>query len=192
MEQHVVSMMIQLVRGFTNLDWTPPRVHLQTYTLKGAENTSSLKNSQVVIEKKYTGICIPFDILANPPTSKNLGSGTKFNVELGNIPKINAQVIKELIAQSSYTRSLKAEQVAQILAISVRQMQRTLKQENTTFKTIAEEILVAEAKKMLSEQSRPIVDIAAEFGYTEQANFTRAFKRLVGVSPSQYRQGYNK
>jgi hypothetical protein len=64
-EQHVVSMMIQLVRGFTSPHWTPPHVDLQTHTLKGAEKTATFKGSQVIINKPYTGIAIPKAILLN-------------------------------------------------------------------------------------------------------------------------------
>jgi AraC-like DNA-binding protein len=31
-------------------------------------------------------------------------------------------------------------------------------------------------------------DLAFELGYTKPANFTRAFKRWVGVSPSEFRR----
>lgn len=189
-EQHVVSLMIQLVRSFTASDWTSSCVHLQTHTLSGAESTSSFANSQVLIDKPYTGICIPFDVLDNRPVliDETEIINTDLTVNSVNVPTITRQIIKELIAQSSYTRSLSAEQIAQTLAISVRQMQRILKQEDTTFRSISDEVLVEEAKKMLSNFNASVVDIAVEFGYSEAANFTRAFKRLSGMSPSEYRQ----
>mgnify|MGYP003885158631 FL=1 len=35
-----------------------------------------------------------------------------------------------------------------------------------------------------------IVDIAEKTGYTNDASFRRAFKRLMGVSPTDYRKQF--
>jgi AraC-like DNA-binding protein len=187
-EQHVVSLMIQLVRGFTRNDWTPPSVHLQTHTLKGAENTTSFKNSQVTTNKPLTGIFIPQTLLGNKSISDNKNNLIMAPKEHEAIPQVNSLVIKELLSQSSYTRTLNAEQTAQILGISVRQMQRLLKQEQSTFRQLSEEVLLEGAKAMLSDVHRSVIDIAIELGYSDSANFTRAFKRLSGMSPTQYKR----
>jgi len=34
-----------------------------------------------------------------------------------------------------------------------------------------------------------LMDIALEVGYSQQAHFTRAFRRWMGESPSDYRSG---
>ncbi len=44
-----------------------------------------------------------------------------------------------------------------------------------------------QAKKLLVETEKRIGDIAAEFGYTNPQNFIRYFRKLVGVTPKQYR-----
>ncbi len=187
-EQHVVSMMIQLVRGFTSSNWTPPYVHLQTHTLEGAEKTASFKNSQVIINKLYTGVFISQDILSNEPLIQESSSKMALAVKQESISDINSHVLKVLIAQSSYTRTFSSEKTAQSLGMSVRQMQRMLKHEKTSFRELSEQVLFKQAKIMLADDSISILDIAVEFGYSDTANFTRAFKRWSGVSPSIFRQ----
>jgi AraC family transcriptional regulator len=44
------------------------------------------------------------------------------------------------------------------------------------------------AKALLIEGDRPLIDIALGLGFSSQANFTRAFQRLMGVAPGQYRR----
>jgi AraC-like DNA-binding protein len=187
-EQHVVSMMIQLVRGFTSKKWTPPAVHLQTHTLKGAQDTPSFKNSNVIISKPYTGILIPQAILPNKPLSQEELNVRYLPVQQENISGINSKVLKVIIAQSNYKVTYSAEHAAKSLGISVRQMQRLLKYEKTSFRELTEQVLLKQAQLMLAGESMSIIDIAIELGYTDAGNFTRAFKRWSGMSPSLFRQ----
>jgi AraC family transcriptional regulator len=39
----------------------------------------------------------------------------------------------------------------------------------------------------LASSESPIVDIALSAGFCDQSHFTRTFKRLTGLVPSQYR-----
>jgi transcriptional regulator GlxA family with amidase domain len=47
---------------------------------------------------------------------------------------------------------------------------------------------IEEAKRSLETTDMPVDDIASDVGYDEPAFFRRLFKRLVGVSPGQYRR----
>jgi AraC family transcriptional regulator len=43
------------------------------------------------------------------------------------------------------------------------------------------------AKNLLTDLSKPIVEIALELGFTDQSHFTNVFKRFTGVTPKTYR-----
>lgn len=47
---------------------------------------------------------------------------------------------------------------------------------------------IEEAKQMLETTDMPIVDIAAEVGYTKTSSFRNAFRRYVGMPASTYRK----
>lgn len=40
----------------------------------------------------------------------------------------------------------------------------------------------------LATSEAPIVEIALAAGFCDQSHFTRTFKRLTGIAPSQYRE----
>ena len=46
----------------------------------------------------------------------------------------------------------------------------------------------SETGELLGEPSRPVDEIASVLGYSDAANFTRAFKKWAGVTPSRYRK----
>jgi AraC-like DNA-binding protein len=45
------------------------------------------------------------------------------------------------------------------------------------------------AAGLLTRGTASLVEVAAQVGYTSEAAFSRAFKRLVGIAPGFYRQG---
>ncbi|MBC8042178.1 MAG: helix-turn-helix transcriptional regulator [Rhizobacter sp.] len=47
--------------------------------------------------------------------------------------------------------------------------------------------LVEEAKRLLSESTLSIADIATKLTFKEATNFTKFFKRFAGMTPKQYR-----
>ena len=49
------------------------------------------------------------------------------------------------------------------------------------------ELRIEKAKKLLSRPEINIKDISAEAGFRDANYFTRVFKRMVGMTPSEYR-----
>lgn len=47
---------------------------------------------------------------------------------------------------------------------------------------------VEQAKKMLADLSRPMIDIALACGFSDQAHFSRVFKQLAGKTPKDWRK----
>jgi len=70
---------------------------------------------------------------------------------------------------------------------SARTFQRQLDAEGTSFSELLAEVRRSETLRRLNERSNTIAAIAAELGYSDQASFTRAFRRWTGSSPSQFR-----
>lgn len=48
------------------------------------------------------------------------------------------------------------------------------------------------AKYALSETTQPISQIAYSLGFSDAHNFSNAFRKVTGLSPSAYRESYNK
>lgn len=48
------------------------------------------------------------------------------------------------------------------------------------------------ANMLLADTNLSIADIAQRIGYEDAHNFSRAYKKVMGVSPSDYRQAYTK
>jgi AraC-like DNA-binding protein len=79
-------------------------------------------------------------------------------------------------------------QVAQRMGITARTLARHLDRHGLTFRQVLDERRHHEACHMLRDTRQPIEDIAARLGYSDPANFTRAFRRWAGCTPTQFRE----
>ncbi len=78
-------------------------------------------------------------------------------------------------------------ELAHALNLSPRTLDRHLQREGVSFRVLSRQIRFDRACELLRNSERPITRIAHELGYTDAANFTRAFRREGGISPSAYR-----
>ena len=77
--------------------------------------------------------------------------------------------------------------IAKMLQMSQRSLQRRLKEEKASFKNLLESTRQALAEKYLRESHRSIGEIAYLLGFSESGNFNRAFKRWTGKTPGEFR-----
>ena len=79
------------------------------------------------------------------------------------------------------------EHIAGSLNLSLRSLQRRLREEETSFKDLLENTRQTLARQYLRESHRSIGEITYLLGFSESSNFTRAFKRWTGMTPAEFR-----
>lgn len=80
------------------------------------------------------------------------------------------------------------ESTAHALETSTRSLQRALRRDGTDFRTLVNLTRSRRARELIAGTHASISEIAAELGYNAPANFARAFRKDVGMSPSDFRQ----
>ena len=78
--------------------------------------------------------------------------------------------------------------MAQRVNVSARTIDRYLRKENLRFRDIDQRVRFERACELLRPPEATVVQVALLLGSSDAANFSRAFRRVVGVSPSEYRQ----
>lgn len=100
-----------------------------------------------------------------------------------NITSVVEHLIRSLLS-SGYCNE---QHIANILQITPRTLQRRLKDQNTTFKILLNNIRLQLAQQYLLESDIAFTEISHSLGYSELSAFTRFFKRETGLSPSNYK-----
>jgi AraC-like DNA-binding protein len=80
-------------------------------------------------------------------------------------------------------------QVARVANLSQRTLQRRLAEAGTSFQDLRDRVRVDIALKYLRQSSLQAAQISEILGYSEPAAFTRAFRRRLGLTPSEARRG---
>jgi AraC-like DNA-binding protein len=81
------------------------------------------------------------------------------------------------------------DDVAAALNMSPRTLRRQLSRDGISYSSLVEEERRTRASSLLSSSALSIKEIAARLGYSDVANFTRAFRRWSGQTPSEFRKG---
>ncbi len=84
------------------------------------------------------------------------------------------------------------ELVAEALGLSVRSLRRRLKENESSYQELLDDVRMNLAIGYLRESNMPGEDVAALAGFSEYSNFRRAFRRWTGRSPAEYRKDRQK
>jgi AraC-like DNA-binding protein len=79
------------------------------------------------------------------------------------------------------------EQVAHRLDTTPRTMQRHLLERGVRFKALVAEVRRAESQRLITGTPLSLNTIARDLGYSDLANFLRAFRRWTGTTPRMFR-----
>ncbi len=123
---------------------------------------------------------------ANPTVAQALeGEATQRLAAMAS-PLLHLRVEGMLRAEPAL-EALTTGQVAKTLGLSVRTLQRRLRDEGTSFREICNEVRRKEALGLLADSNLRISDVAEKLGFRDVAGFDNAFKRWTGRTPRAVR-----
>ncbi|RYG48519.1 MAG: AraC family transcriptional regulator [Chitinophagaceae bacterium] len=97
-----------------------------------------------------------------------------------------AAMVKRLLADTFTDHLPSLHEIANKLHLTSRSLQRKLKDENTSYQELTDELRRDLAIGLLRSHKYTINEIAYRLGYAEPSVFRRAFKRWTGNNPSKY------
>ena len=105
------------------------------------------------------------------------------------------QRMKDTLAYlfNHYQEDIRLDDVAKVANMSTTAFCRYFKQRTRkTFSAFLNEIRIANACKMLTSSSLSISQICYQSGFNNVANFNRQFKRINGLTPSEYLKKFRR
>ncbi|GAB3113349.1 AraC family transcriptional regulator [Aestuariicella hydrocarbonica] len=101
-----------------------------------------------------------------------------------------AKQTKHLIEQTITSPECNINNIARLLAMHKRTLQKKLTERDTSFSDLLDEVRWSKARQTLENSNIPLSRLASLLGYSELSAFSRAFKTEFGLSPKQWRQAH--
>ncbi|MDF2996957.1 MAG: AraC family transcriptional regulator [Xanthobacteraceae bacterium] len=105
----------------------------------------------------------------------------------GGAPRDLLDIVVEQIRAQVITGSVSIDSAAQSMDTSVRTLQRELNRAGTDFRSMANAARAQRATELLRHTNGSITRVSAEMGYSSPANFARAFRKVTGRGPREFR-----
>ncbi len=96
--------------------------------------------------------------------------------------------IKEIIAENLPSGNVTVGQIAEVLGMNTRTLQRALNKKGTNFTTLLNDTRMDIAKQFIQDKQMDLTEVAFLLGFAELSTFSRSFKRWTGQSPLQFRK----
>ncbi|QIX28903.1 AraC family transcriptional regulator [Nocardioides sp. JQ2195] len=100
---------------------------------------------------------------------------------------VSAQV-RGALAGSLHTTAPAIANVARLLAIHPRTLQRQLAAEGTTFEQVLDDVRRSAARRFITTTELPLGQVSAMVGFAEQSALSHAVRRWFGMSPRELRR----
>jgi len=93
-----------------------------------------------------------------------------------------------LIKKNLESGDITQQEIASLLGLSAKTLQRRLKAENTQFKSLIDQVRLSTSYDLLKNASLNLNQISEQLGFGEPRSFFRWFQKLTQLTPGQYRQ----
>lgn len=130
--------------------------------------------------QKYNSMLLAADVLAWP-----LMQSAAVSIEVDEEQEVVEQVKAQL--KTSLMSAPKLSQIAAILGLNERSLQRKLKAEGYSFQQLLAQVRLQQACDYLQYSNLNVLNISQLLGFKEQSSFNHFFIQQMGITPLQYK-----
>jgi AraC-like DNA-binding protein len=187
-----VAMMVEAIRAVLGTRWKPNEVRLPSAEEPNRKRYEMSLGTAVVCSANMEAIVFARSLLAARPAA---------NTALLAAYEIDLRLLAATAPSESFVGSMRQtigallndgypdiDRTAEAVGLSVRTLQRRLALTGESYHHLVDAVRFEIGGRLLQNSNFKLVDIAFELGYSDAANFTRAFKRWAGMTPRTFRR----
>jgi AraC-like DNA-binding protein len=188
-----VAATLSVIRELCGSHWRPERVLFSHSRPADVGPYRRFFQAPCRFDSERTALVFPAAMLeqrisgADPRQLRILEARAQARSDFGLVFRLRRTLGVLLLAEAA-----SGDEVAKLLSMHRRTLNRRLKAEGTTFKDLLDEVRFETACQLLDTARIPITQIAVSLGYAETSAFSRAFRRWSGTSPVERRRRSQK
>ena len=190
-DSFALLLLIDAVRMAAVPDWRPKKASLDRAGGDNLDQFEALSEAEIDRNVDHISLEIPSHFFSLPvirPSRKSERNRIEDDTLRIAAPSEDlAGSISQAIRSGLATRMVPIQHAAEMARMGVRTLQRKLRAEGLIYSDLVNRVRFQEAGKLLVEPNMKIAEISHSLGYSDPANFTHAFQRWSGITPSTYR-----
>jgi AraC-like DNA-binding protein len=188
----VMAVIVKMCRLITNSNFAPLLVTFEHADNGHIDQYIDMFQAPVLWSKSENALYFDAQVLAQPVPvgNEDLANETDRIAEryLATLdPERVQDRVRKILLALLPSGEVDQEAVARTLHRSVSSLQRQLRAEGASYRQILDETRVSLAQQFVRERRYSLGQIAYLLGFSDQANFSRAFKRWTGKAPTEFR-----
>ncbi|WP_447471133.1 helix-turn-helix transcriptional regulator [Vibrio harveyi] len=185
-EMFSAMFMNELLKKLVGSQWRLAEVGIQDIEAEPFNLLPGMKSAQFFTRRPVTAISIPNEWINQPIafTPSQTAPNTSFRGENDKFSDALARALTPYLSMGKISIQFAGE----LIDMNARTIQRRLASENTTYREVIEGLVLKQTLELLADRDLSITHIALKTGYSDSAHFTRAFKRMMNLTPKAYRQ----
>jgi AraC-like DNA-binding protein len=178
---------IYIVRQFAGPEWAPATIAFEARYTPSPACQSFWPHSRFLSGQQASWIDVPISLLALPNRA-NENHPRPQGAEVTHSDYDIIETLRLMLPSYLDERPPVLAEVAEMAGVSARSFQRKLALSGLTYSDLVDTVRFENASKLLRESDFKIIEVAFASGYADPAHFTRAFRRIAGVTPRQFRE----
>ncbi|QRG07705.1 helix-turn-helix domain-containing protein [Xanthobacter dioxanivorans] len=178
---------IHIVRQFAGPDWMPTAIAFESSYAPSPATRSCWPNVRFLSGQHAAWISLPITLLGLPNRSTASFASPRDNEDGPSAYDI-VDLLKLMLPAYLDEGTTALADVAEIAGVSARTLQRRLAHVGLSYSDLLDTVRYENASRLLRDSDCKIIDVAFSSGYTDPAHFSRAFRRISGVTPRQFRE----
>lgn len=188
-----IDAMLGLIRDVIGPDYEPLEITMRSTYCPSSQAHAAHPNVRLITAHDHTSILVPKALLsrscANMRAPGDDAPSEACEKRLSKVRESNTAARLKLALPSYLSDGYPAiEKAAVIAGTSARSLQRQLSRLGTSYTELIQQVRFEGAVKLLADPAEKIINVALELGYEDASHFARAFRRMAGTSPREYRK----
>ena len=190
--EFLVTAWVRFGRLVAGRDWLPSRVCFAHQAPADISEHRRLFGEGVLFSSGRTALHVPNTILDIPNSRADtalvrmMDRYAETTLQWAPSRSTLSGRVREQLVEALSSGAPTALQVADSLNMSVRTLHRGLRQEDTSFRVLLEQLRRERAADLLTNRRCSIAEVAFLVGFSELSAFYRAFKRWTGTTPAEF------
>jgi AraC-like DNA-binding protein len=189
-EAELLFFLVRLMRGYLGQQWKPSKIYIPDLPRPDCwQSDLGFDRVKWHFESDYYAIVFPSHLLSTPrPDFSFKLPQSEVNSWLASQPPQSfSEKVRLLMPSLIQQHILNIEDVAEVMGISKRTLQRHLGNAGLNYREILEQARYAIAREKLANPDLSVTELSIDLGYSSSEHFSRAFKRWSGMSPRRFR-----